>query len=37
MSAATVWPTDTPTAIKTYGTSLLALALADERMVCVGC
>lgn len=33
----TVWPTDTPTALKAYGAALIALAQERPEVVCVGC
>jgi transketolase len=32
----TVWPTDTPTELKAYGTALVELARARDEVVCIG-
>jgi transketolase len=37
MSAATVWPTNTPTALKAYGAALVELAQERPEVVCIGC
>ncbi len=36
MTAATVWATDTPTALKAYGRALVALASERPEVVCIG-